>query len=258
MKHAKGRRKKKRFSKFLLLLVVIIFVGVYLQKNPSLYMRIYSRVEEIVSVFIKPSEYGVIKRDSNEDYDGAGQKRVWGRGYFTTFTTGGDNERTFKEYKQNGSAPWKDKPYWDGDMESSGCGITAMAIILSGYGSDVTPEDLREKYYPVISGDDIPSELSAAYGIKNSGFVYSDSQLSDEYITNRLLKGEPVLACAWNEPEKNRWTSSSHYIVLLAADNCGSVYVSNPNGGRNAQNSSGWYDIDEVVPFIAKAAFIEQ
>ena len=40
-------------------------------------------------------------------------------------------------------------------MENSGCGITAMSIILSGYGKYKTPEDLWQKYYPVLIGANI-------------------------------------------------------------------------------------------------------
>ena len=36
------------------------------------------------------------------------------------------------------------------------------------------------------------------------------------------------------------------------------VYVSNPNGGKNDSKSSGWYDFDEVVPYIAKALYIKE
>ena len=46
-------------------------------------------------------------------------------------------------------------------------------------------------------------------------------------------------------------------MVLLASDNNGKVYVSNPNGLENTEKSSGWYDFDEVTPFIAKALYIE-
>ena len=56
-------------------------------------------------------------------------------GYFTTFTTVNNHKKTYKEY-------------WGDTMAENGCGITVMSIILSGYGKDYTPEDLREKYYP--------------------------------------------------------------------------------------------------------------
>ena len=69
-------------------------------------------------------------------------------GYFTTFTTVNNHKKKYKEYKQNGDSSWSNKEYWGDTMAENGCGITVMSIILSGYGKDYTPEDLREKYYP--------------------------------------------------------------------------------------------------------------
>lgn len=54
----------------------------------------------------------------------------------------------------------------------------------------------------------------------------------------------------------NRWTTASHYMALLATDE-NLVYVSNPNGLENSSKSSGWYSFDEVLPWVAKALFVE-
>jgi hypothetical protein len=35
------------------------------------------------------------------------------------------------------------------------------------------------------------------------------------------------------------------------------VYISNPNGLENSSKSSGWYNFNEVTPYIAKALYIE-
>ena len=49
-------------------------------------------------------------------------------------------------------------------MAENGCGITVMSIILSGYNKNYTPEDLRQKYYPVLNYDNlILSILSNIY-----------------------------------------------------------------------------------------------
>ncbi len=141
-------------------------------------------------------------------------------------------------------------------MSDNGCGITAISIILSGYNIDYTPEDLRQKYYPVLNGDSISSELSNTFNINNSDFLYDSEHLSANYIENYLLKDKPVLICVWDKPTDNRWTTASHYMVLLASDNNGKVYVSNPNGLENTYKSSGWYPIEEVTPYIAKALFV--
>lgn len=59
------------------------------------------------------------------------------------------------------------------------------------------------------------------------------------------------------KPINNRWTTSSHYMVLLATDDNDMVYVSNPNGEENNSKSSGWYKFEEITPYIAKALYIE-
>lgn len=143
-------------------------------------------------------------------------------------------------------------------MEENGCGITVMSIILSGYNKNYTPEDLRKRYYPVIDYEKLSKELSSVYGIKNSDFYYDAVHLSDKKIVEHLKTNRPIIICVWNKPNENRWTTSSHYMALLATDGKGMIYVSNPNGGENDSKSSGWYKLDEVIPYIAKALYIEE
>lgn len=202
------------------------------------------------------SKYKIIKQDKNENYDGIGQVKVENEdGFFTTFTT--TDNKTYKEYKQNGNSSWNSKGYWGGTMSENGCGITAMAIILSGYNKNYSPEDLRKKYYPVLDYETINKELYNTFGIKNSDFYYDNIHLSNNSLLNHLSLDKPVLICVWNNPSNNRFTTSSHYMVLLACDNNSMVYVSNPNGGENDSKSSGWYNINEVSPYIAKALYVE-
>lgn len=147
--------------------------------------------------------------------------------------------------------------YWGGTMEENGCGITALSIILSGYQKNFTPEDLRKKYYPVLDNNSISQELSSTFGIQNSDFYFDTVHLSAEAIIQHLQTNRPILICVWNQPKENRWTAKSHYMVLLATDGNNMVYVSNPNGLENDSKSSGWYPIDEVIPYLAKALYIE-
>jgi len=46
-------------------------------------------------------------------------------------------------------------------------------------------------------------------------------------------------------------------MVLLACDGISKVYLSNPNGLDNTSKSSGWYDINEITPYLAKVLYIE-
>lgn len=245
------KRKKKNYLKRFLIIIGLI-IGIICFR--SIYMSAHDKISSIFSV----SDYKIIKQDKNDDYSGFGQKRMKSQdGYFTTFTTVEENKKTYIEYKQNGNASWSKNKYWDGTMEENGCGITVMSIILSGYGKKETPEDLRQKYYPVLDYEKLSSELLNSFGIENSDFLFDSVHLSKDNIISHLKTNRPIIICVWNKPKDNRWTTSSHYMALLACDDKGKVYVSNPNGGENDSKSSGWYDLNEVLPYIAKALFIE-
>lgn len=248
------KRKKINLRKVILLSIIFVLILAIIsnirQKSPNNYSTSNIWINK------DSSKYKIIKQDHNSNYSGIGQEQVTGKdGYFTTFTT--ENKKIYKEYKQNGNSSWSNKKYWDGTMAESGCGITAMSIILSGYNKNYTPDDLREKYYPSLNGNKISYELSHTFGIANSDFYYDSTHLSNKYIVKHLQSNKPVLICVWSKSGENRWTTASHYMVLLATDNHGMVYISNPNGLENSSKSSGWYDINEVLPYIAKALFIE-
>lgn len=225
----KVKNKKRTICLFIIILILAYFLINFIHNK-------YSNVINIAlshTLFNSDKEYGIIKEDTNSNYLGIGQEKVKDKdGYFTIFTTINENKKTYTEYKQNGKSSWSDKKYWDADMKTSGCGITAMSIILSGYGKNYTPEDLREKYYPVLNGNDISKELSNTFGIQNSDFYYDSSHLSDNYIIDYLKSNRPILICIWAENGDNRWTTASHYMVLLATDGADKVYVSNPNRFR--------------------------
>lgn len=244
--------KKRKFILLVLSIIILIFFC-------SRLLKIFSEKASTTYEGTSSPSYSIIKQDINKNYSGIGQEKISNKdGYFTTFTTTNDNKKTYKEYKQNGKASWSKNKYWNNTMAESGCGITALSIILSGYNINYTPEDLRKKYYPVLSSNEISSELSNTFGIPNSNFYFDNSHLSKNYINKQLKKNRPILICVWNKPNKNRWTTASHYMVLLASDEHNMVYISNPNGLDNTAKSSGWYNIDEVLPYIAKALFIEK
>lgn len=193
----------------------------------------------------------------NENYAGVGQEPALHKdGYTTTFTTIEKHQKTYLEYKQNGKASWANMPYWGGTMSDSGCGITALSIILSGYGKNVTPEDLRKTYAPHLDSNEIPSVLRG-YNISCSEIYYAERYFTKDYLKRHLLQNRPVLICVWTQNGENIWTTSSHYLVLLATDGLDQVYVSNPNGEDNTPKCSAWYSFDDITPYIAKALFIE-
>ena len=227
----KKHKKKLNIKKIILLIILIIFITI-LVKN-IIFTDNSLEILDKLSFTTTDNGYKIIKQDKNSNYSGEGQEKVPNKdGYYTTFTTDGEYKKTYIEYKQNGNASWANNTYWNDSMEKSGCGITAMAIILSGYGKKVTPEDLRKKYYPVIDYEALNSEFANSYGIQSSGFYYDSVHLSKKYINEHLLTNRPILVCVWNNPSENRWTTTSHYMVLLASDDNNMVYISNPNRWR--------------------------
>lgn len=240
------RKKKKKSRKLLLLLIVGLLVFSFLH---------YDYIFE--TFLANPSTYKNIHENENKKYSGIGQKEAKNQnGYFTAFTTEEKYQKTYKEFKQNGSASWSQNAYWGGTMEENGCGITSLAVILSGYQKEVTPEDLRQTYAPFLKAEQISKELSSSFGIQNSDFYFDSVHLSKKSIIEHLQTNRPILICVWNQPTSNRWTEKSHYMVLLATDG-DKVYVSNPNGGKNDSKSSGWYSISEITPYLAKALYVE-
>lgn len=223
-KNMKKKTKKLNFKKILLFLLIIGLIIYFFSKDDN---------SSNSSNISNSSNYKTIKLDNNKNYSGIGQEKVKNKnGYFTTFTTEEKYKKKYKEYKQNGSSSWSDKEYWGGTMAENGCGITALSIILSGYNKNYTPEDLRQKYFPVMDYDTLSTELSSKFGIKNSDFYYDSVHLSNQKVQDHLKTNRPIIICVWNKPTDNRWTTASHYMVLLATDDNGLVYVSNPNRWR--------------------------
>lgn len=244
------RRKKKKLKlRRIILLCILGFLFWFYINYHYIFTTYFSNFGE---------PYKTITLSQNTDYAGVGQKECQNQdGYFTTFTTEKNHEKTYLEYKQNGTASWRDNSYWGGTMEENGCGITALSVILSGYQKNFTPEDLRKKYNPVLNAEEISTELSKTFGIKNSDFYYDKTHLSKQNLVQHLQTNRPILICVWNQPHENRWTEKSHYMVLLATDGDKKVYISNPNGGKNDSKSSGWYAINEITDYLAKALYIE-
>lgn len=217
--------KKKR-----IIILIIMILGIYLFFRNIPFSDIYYSINMFISKVTNMSEYKTIKQDLNKNYSGIGQEKVKNKdGYFTTFTTIENHKKTYIEYKQNIDSSWSDNQYWGGTMAENGCGITTIATILSGYNKSYTPEHLRQKYYPVLDYDTLSKELSNTFHIKNTDFLYDSVYWSKEKLQEHLETNRPILICVWNQPHDNRWTTSSHYMVLLATDDKDMVYVSNPN-----------------------------
>lgn len=115
-------------------------------------------------------------------------------------------------------------------------GLLHLQLLQVGYGLKTTPEDLRQKYYPHLDGEDINDALEDM-GFKCTDFYFHKSYLNKKYITDWLKTNRPILVCLGSNKE-NKWTSSSHYMVLLDVNDEGYVYISNPNGLEEEDTAS--------------------
>lgn len=86
-------------------------------------------------------------------------------------------------------------------------------------------------------GDLMSFELKNYFKLNNSNFLYNTYYFQKDYMFNWLNNDKPILICVWNKPD-SRWTTSSHYMLLLATDNISKIYVSNPNGEINSYRMS--------------------
>ena len=122
---------KKLKRRRIFILIAMIFVVLFVKNK--LQNQILPNLSKLSN-----EEYQIMKQDENKNYSGIGQEKVKNKdGYYTTFTTTSTYQKTYIEYKQNGNSSWKNHSYWGGTMEENGCGITAIATLLSGYKKDL-------------------------------------------------------------------------------------------------------------------------
>ena len=246
------KKKKKTLHPFrtiflMLIIAVCIYLGYEYKTNGNLnnVVQVFSQIDLSKIDFskfdlskINLSKIGFNKQSfslnnsmDNQDLDEEKD------GYISTYTTiRSKHKKTYKEYKQNLDSTWSNNSYWGGTMRENGCGITSMAIVASGYGLKTTPEDLRKKYYPHLEGEEMASALKKM-GFKCTDFYYHNSYLNKKYISDWLKTNRPIIICVGSKKD-NKWTNSSHYMVLLDVNSEGLVYLSNTNGLDGEENSS--------------------
>lgn len=162
-----------------------------------------------------------------------------GEGYRGEYTTG--SGKTFVEYLQY-TGPWWSNYYMGGTMKNSGCSVTSVAVILSGYGIDRNPEDIRR-----IN----PDGISIVGVLRSFGLTCREDQnATAEEILQHLNTGNPVIINAGN----GYWSNGSgHYFAVLEA-NGDQVYVSNVG----SSTKTGWMDVNKVLLQNKKVIFISR
>ena len=154
-------------------------------------------------------------------------QQVNGNGYEEIVTVG---SKKYKVYCQgNFSSNY-------GDIPSAGCSISSMAIVLTGYGKNVTPTDVANKEYAVtISLDDIASGLKS-YGLQATAYsTYGAGQsvknTAMTKIDANLKSGKPVIILVRARVD-SKYTGGAHYMALLGYKNGKPIIADPAHGGK--------------------------
>ena len=214
---------------------------------------IYYTQEQLAQFDYAPSK-PITRTASNEsqifeyEENATGTNGITNIGDLELATYTNSSGKTFIEYKQN-IGPWAQMSYGDNTIAYQGCSITALAITLSGYGYDYTPEHWSSTSLISMTGQ-IRSHL------RNSARVQvgatdgtANINVSNEHkkdIQEHLETGNVVIihVLGTKKGYSNPYTSNQHWMALLDINEDGSqVYVSNPYAGK----SNGWANIEQVL-----------
>ena len=152
-------------------------------------------------------------------------------------------------------------------IKTSGCGVTAMAILVSSY-------ENSKKYDPVYEMNKAYKWGYCGYGIsgtavaffqkeaKAMGYKYlkvGKSKTSDKnLVLSHLSSGDLIIV----HMGPGKFTSGGHYMVLSGIDpDTKKVYVTDPYNKANKANpnrksGNGWYSFNDIIAKQAYAFYI--
>ncbi len=148
---------------------------------------------------------------------------------------------TYKCYKQSGCNKYSNIPYSAGNIGTSGCGPSSVAILASGLvDPNITPEDTAVAMYERNNGgptnyDRLKVEMDSR-GM-SSEVIWGPSA---EDIQTNLKNGKVMLVSV---DGNTIFTSGSHLMAIVDINTDGQVYICNPS--RSTED--GWFDVSEIM-----------
>lgn len=137
---------------------------------------------------------------------------------------GGTYANGFMFYDQNDPA-WANNDYLGGTIGDIGCGITAMAMIITALtGQKVTPDQTAE--YMNQNRGLLEEKLPAKYGLNSEKISNEATNVNDT-----LNSGGLVIAYANNA--SSPFSKRGHYIVIRAVTSDGKWLIGDPNNEAN-------------------------
>ena len=234
----------------------------------------YKTIKEIAKEYVIDDTYAEwannieTKIHSNSLKSGitvSGEQVMYGDGYDSVYVSkAGKTYINYTQYTKGATTcTYADYIYWiyNGEELSiyhNGCGLTSVAIILSGYRNvGMNPYELTlacaKNEIQFMTPDNFsPVPVLNKYGVQairyDKNTEYTEAE-KEQYVLNVLRDNRPVMVEVYG-PEKGGksvFTDGMHWIVLLDIDDStNKVYVSNPSKERSYP-SGGWLDIDYVL-----------
>lgn len=188
-------------------------------------------------------------KDSNNNSQSGSSKKEYGEkttgttiendGYEKEYTSSAGI--TYKCYKQGGCNKYSSIPYSTGNIGTSGCGPSSVAILASGLvDSNITPEDTAVAMYERNNGG--PTNYERLKVEMESRGMTSEVIWgpSAEDIQTNLKNGKVMLVSVNGN---TIFTSASHIMAIVDINTDGQVYICNPSKSTN----DGWFDISEIM-----------
>ena len=130
----------------------------------------------------------------------------WTGGVYTGQVTDGKfvydtfkiNNKTYVNYKQY-EGPWAFASFAGGTMKNSGCSLTSVSIVLTGYGKEISPGDLR---------NEVNGNKESLLGLLNKHGVQGKivANPTRDSILEQLETGRPIIANVNRTMDIYNWT----------------------------------------------------
>lgn len=145
---------------------------------------------------------------------------------------------------------WGYASYGDGLMALTGCGPTALSMVLSYLKEDPSITPLRiarfsEQNNLYVNGAGTSWDLFRIYS-KTVSIHCMDIELTKQALQNSLSKGHPIIASM----NPGDFTTTGHLIVLTGLDADGKVIVHDPNSSTRTKKH---WELSSVAAQIAAA-----
>lgn len=156
----------------------------------------------------------------------------------TTEVSSSGTTRTYRNYKQY-EGSYAGNHYWQNIIKTDGCGPTAVAIVLSGYGYDYNPGQVVKIMQDELGYDSSDSFEHLTKTLKHIGNIEAEehdgfTQEAVQQIRNNLNAGRPVIV---NVP--------NHYVTYIGENEDGLI-ISDP-GAQDGGNDKYGKTVEDLV-----------